>query len=164
MWQSWKHTWGCFSSIITSCLTRLPSGLHSIHCSGKMWNGHGGAAQQEALESKRLPQSTQVLIDYHLKKELILACNASLFRVGAWLLHWMADGLEKTSWICIAYPCPSRKGLFPARQGGAGCDVGGEEMSSLCIWSKIHHCYRSVSLMKPKPFLKWLPHECRDGL
>ena len=52
MWQSWKHTWGCFSSIITSCLTRLPSGLHSIHCSGMMWNGHGGQPSRKPLSLK----------------------------------------------------------------------------------------------------------------
>lgn len=57
-----------------------------------MW----GAKQQEAFEaSKKLLQSSDVLVHYDAAKELILSCDASPYGVGAVLSHRMPEGVEK---------------------------------------------------------------------
>ena len=52
--------------------------------------------QEEAfLTSKRLLTSSQVLIHFDPKPEIVLSCDASAYGIGAVLSHQLADGPEK---------------------------------------------------------------------
>ena len=56
------------------------------------WN----TEQQEAFErSKKLLTSSKLLVYFDLKLEVILACDASEYGIGAVLSHHMPDGSEK---------------------------------------------------------------------
>ena len=45
--------------------------------------------------SRKLLTSSQVLVDFDAKLELVLACDASAYGVGAVLSHKMNDGAKK---------------------------------------------------------------------
>ncbi|XP_061584204.1 LOW QUALITY PROTEIN: uncharacterized protein K02A2.6-like [Cololabis saira] len=75
-------------------LSSLLSPLHSLLRKDVRWSW--GPTQQEAFEmSKTLLQSSQVLVHYDTKKEVVLACDASPYGVGAVLSHRMPDGSER---------------------------------------------------------------------
>ena len=58
------------------------------------WRWH--KEEQEALEaSKKLLQSTNVLVHFNPDLELILSCDASSYGLGAVLSHQMPDGSER---------------------------------------------------------------------
>lgn len=46
-------------------------------------------------KSKELLTSSQVLVHFDPKLELVLACNASAYRIGAVLAHKMPDGSKR---------------------------------------------------------------------
>lgn len=75
-------------------LSSLLAPLHTLLRKGVVWRG--GADQQAAFDrSKLLLQSSQVLVHYDTRKDVILACDASPYGVGAVLSHRMPDGSER---------------------------------------------------------------------
>ena len=63
---------------------------------GKNCTWKWGRDQEEAFsESKKLLQSSTVLIHYDPKKELLLTCDASPYGIGAVLSHRLNDGSDK---------------------------------------------------------------------
>ena len=70
------------------------SPLYSLLQANQRW--FWGEKQQAAFEAaKDLLESSTLLVHYDPTKKLILACDASLYGVGAVLSHEMEDGSEK---------------------------------------------------------------------
>ena len=68
--------------------------LHELLRKGAHWKW--STKQQEAFErSKELLKSAELLIHYDSSKELLLACDASPYGVGAVLSHKLEDGSER---------------------------------------------------------------------
>ncbi|KAI4895675.1 hypothetical protein NFI96_020671 [Prochilodus magdalenae] len=75
-------------------LSTLLAPLHLLLRKENKWKW--GTEQQKAFDdSKVLMQSCSVLVHYDPNKDLILACDASPYGVGAVLSHRMRDGSEK---------------------------------------------------------------------
>lgn len=75
-------------------LSTLLAPLPKLLRKDELWSW--GPEQEIAFkQSKELLKSSSVLVHYDKKKELILSCDASPYRVGAVLAHHMADGEEK---------------------------------------------------------------------
>ena len=56
---------------------------------------HWNTEQQEAFDkSKKLLSSSQLLVHFNPEPEIILACDASDYGIGAVLSHCMPDGSE----------------------------------------------------------------------
>ncbi|KAL7834768.1 hypothetical protein SRHO_G00290150 [Serrasalmus rhombeus] len=68
--------------------------LHKLLRKETKWHWH--EEQERAFEkSKRLMQSSEVLVHYDSQKDLVLSCDASPYGVGAVLSHRMPDGQER---------------------------------------------------------------------
>ena len=75
-------------------LSTLLSPLHELLRKETKWRWE--TEQERAFEeSKRLMQSSEVLVHYDSQKDLILSCDASPYGVGAVLSHRMPDGQER---------------------------------------------------------------------
>ena len=78
-------------------LPHLPSvlaPLYELLRQNMSW--HWGPRQEDAFKkAKELLTSSQVLVHFDPKLNLILACDASSYGVGAVLAHRMSDGMEK---------------------------------------------------------------------
>ncbi|CAC5420629.1 unnamed protein product [Mytilus coruscus] len=75
-------------------LSHLLKLLHVLLQKDTKWSWE--KEQEKAfIESKQLLKSTSVLVHFDPKKKLILACDASLYGVGAVLSHKMDDGSDK---------------------------------------------------------------------
>ena len=88
--------YGKFLPNLSSTLAPLYSLLHA----STPWKWTN--TEKEAFKaSQQLLTSSRVLIHFDPTKELILACDASPYGVGAVLSHRFADGSEKTHWVCL---------------------------------------------------------------
>ena len=75
-------------------LATVLSPLYSLLCCHSVWKW--GSTQQEAFESaKDLLKSLRLLAHYDGSKELVLACDASPYGVGAVLSHHLDNGEEQ---------------------------------------------------------------------
>lgn len=75
-------------------LSTLLAPLHELLRKGTTWKWE--AEQENAFEeSKRLMQSSDVLVHYDSQKDLILSCDASPYGVGVVLSHRMPNGQER---------------------------------------------------------------------
>uniref|UniRef100_A0A3B1JAI7 Gypsy retrotransposon integrase-like protein 1 n=1 Tax=Astyanax mexicanus TaxID=7994 RepID=A0A3B1JAI7_ASTMX len=75
-------------------LSTLLAPLHQLLRKDTNW--HWGKEQEAAFEkSKKLMQSSDVLVHYDSQKDLILSCDASPYGVGAVLSHRMSNGEER---------------------------------------------------------------------
>ncbi|XP_062400896.1 uncharacterized protein K02A2.6-like [Sardina pilchardus] len=75
-------------------LSTLLSPLHELLRKETAWKWEAG--QERAFEeSKRLMQSSDVLVHYDSQKDLILSCDASPYGVGVVLSHRMPNGQER---------------------------------------------------------------------
>ncbi len=98
-------------------LATMLAPLHELLRKEVKW--YWGDAQESAFnESKQLLQSAEVLVHYTADRELVLACDASPYGVGAVLSHVMDDGSERP----IAF---ASRTLNTAEQGYAQVDKEG---------------------------------------
>jgi hypothetical protein len=105
--------YSCYLSNISTILAPL----HMLLRKDTPWNW--SKDQQSAFEkSKEMLQSSDLLVHYDPEKELILACDASPYGVGAVLSHIMEDGREKP----IAY---ASRTLAPAEKNYSQLDKEG---------------------------------------
>lgn len=75
-------------------LSTLLSPLHKLLRNETRWKWEAG--QERAFKkSKQLMQSSEVLVHYDSKKDLILSCDASACGVGVVLSHCTPDGQER---------------------------------------------------------------------
>lgn len=75
-------------------LSTLLAPLHKLLRKDIQWSWQ--EEQERAFEeSKRLMQSSEVLVHYDSHKDLILSCDASPYGLGAVLSHRMSDGQER---------------------------------------------------------------------
>ncbi|KAI4892783.1 hypothetical protein NFI96_006341, partial [Prochilodus magdalenae] len=74
-------------------LSTLLAPLHSLLKKDVQW-GWGKAQEKAFRESKQLLESATRLVHYSPSQDLILACDASAYGVGAVLSHRMPDGSE----------------------------------------------------------------------
>ena len=82
-----------YQKYLPNLATKL-SPLHELLKKGTHWRW--GTRQEEAFsESKKLLKSAELLVHYDSSKELLLACDASPYGVGAVLSHKLDDGTER---------------------------------------------------------------------
>jgi hypothetical protein len=104
--------------------------LHKLLCKEVKWKW--GQTQSEAfLESKKLLHSSRVLVHYDPGKELVLACDASPYGVGAVLSHRQKDGTDKP----ISY---ASRSLSPAEKNYSQLD---KEALAIIFGVKRYHQY-----------------------
>ena len=105
-----------YSKFLPNLSTQLAP-LYSLLQKNQTWNW--GKDQQQAFdEAKQLLTSSQVLAHYDSQKDLLLACDASPYGVGAVLSHRMDDGSERP----IAF---ASRSLSPAEKNYAQLDKEG---------------------------------------
>ena len=82
-----------YSKFLPNLSTTLAP-LYSLLRASIRW--HWTAKQEEAFKaSKRLLTSSQVLVHFDPKLDIVLSCDASAYGIGAVLSHRMPDGSEK---------------------------------------------------------------------
>lgn len=133
--------------------------LHNLLRKSIKW--HWGSGQRKAFEkSKQLIQSPEVLVHYDTQKDLILACDASPYGVGAVLSHRMVDGKERP----ISF---MSRTLTPSERNYSLLFLEISISTSICLiessqFAQItNRCYPFSA--KGKLFRKLFHHEFRGG-
>ena len=117
-----------YSKFLPNLSTQLAP-LYSLLQKKTIWSW--GKAQQQAFEkAKQQLVSAQVLAHYDSTKDLLLACDASPYGVGAVLSHRMEDGSERP----IAF---ASRSLSPAEKNYAQLDKEG--LAIVFGVKKFHH-------------------------
>ena len=117
-----------YSKFLPNLSTQLAP-LYSLLQKKTIWSW--GKAQQQAFEkAKQQLVSSQVLAHYDSTKDLLLACDASPYGVGAVLSHRMEDGSERP----IAF---ASRSLSPAEKNYAQLDKEG--LAIVFGVKKFHH-------------------------
>ena len=101
--------------------------------------------QKAFVNSKKLLFSYPVLVPFDPKCEVILACDASLYGIGAVLSH--AGWYRETSGVCILDSVSYRAEVLSDRERGAGMCVRSKKVSCLLIWETFHFGNRSQALV-----------------
>ena len=86
---------------------------------------HWKAKQQAAfLESKQLLTSSRLLIHFNPKFEIVLACDASSYGIGAVLAHRLPDGTEKPIAFASRSLSSAEKNYSQIEKEGLACVFG----------------------------------------
>ncbi len=141
-----------YTKFLPNLSTRLAP-LYELLQQKKTWVW--GAAQEKAFrETKTLLTSSSLLAHYDASKELILACDASPYGVGAVLSHTMDDGTEHP----VAF---ASRSLSPAERKYAQLD---KEALAIVFGVKRFHHYlfgRTFTILSDHQPLKHLLGENR---
>jgi len=97
--------------------------LYQVLCHDAPW--HWKAKQQAAfLESKQLLTSSRLLIHFNPKFEIVLACDASSYGIGAVLAHRLPDGTEKPIAFASCTLSSAEKNYSQIEKEGLACVFG----------------------------------------
>ena len=73
-----------------------------------------GTEEKKAFSaSKDLLLSSNLLVHFDPKKDVIVSCDASQYGIGAVLAHRMPDGLGKTNRFCVTHTGSCREEILP---------------------------------------------------
>ena len=97
--------------------------LYQLLKSATRWKWTG--REQEAFyKSKKLLSSSAVLVHFDPKKDLILACDASPYGLGAVLSHRMPDGTERLVGFASRTLNPAEQNYSQIEKEGLACVFG----------------------------------------
>ena len=82
------------------------------------------AEKSAFVASKEQLLSNQVLIHYDRKMELVVACDASAYGVGAVLSHRLPDGIERPIGFVSRTLSDAEKKYSQIEKEGLACDFG----------------------------------------
>ena len=88
-----------------------------------------------------------VLVDFDPNEAVIVACDASPYRLGAVLSHIMGDGSERPTAFVLRTLTPAGKKIFPNWQGDIGSGFWSEKTSPISIWKAVHIIYSHKPLL-----------------
>ena len=97
--------------------------------------------EQSAFEkSKALLSSKSVLVHFDPSREILLACDASSYGIGAVLSHKMPDGSERRRPIAFASRTLSKaeKNYSQIEKEGLACVFGVKRFHTLCTATSLH--------------------------
>ena len=147
-------------------LSTLLAPLHKLLKKEGPWSW--GPEQEEAFEqSKELLQSSSVLVHYDETKELVLACDASPYGVGAVLAHRMADGSEKPIGFVSRTLNPAEKNYSQLDKEGLAVIFGVKRFHKYIYGRKFQICtdhkplislfneMKAVPLMASPRIMRW---------
>ena len=128
----------------------------------RVWN----KTQRVAFQSvKKLLQSYNVLVHFDPEKQLILACDAFPYKLGALLSHCMEDGSDRP--IAFTSCTSGRKKILPAQQENLVHCVQGRDFISTCLADSLLFTlianHSKTLLMGPRPYVSWHWQGSNDG-
>ena len=85
------------------------------------WRNQENTAFQK---SKKLLSSAEILVHYDPTKEVILACDASPYGIGAVLSHKMSDGSDRPIGFSSCTLSSAEKGYSQIEKEGLSCVFG----------------------------------------
>lgn len=95
--------------------------------------------QTKVFESvKKLFTSVKVLVHYDPTKELVLACDASPYGVGAVLLHPDRDGKDRPIAYASRSLATAKRNYAQLEKEGLAIVFGVKRVPSILIWSTVH--------------------------
>ena len=116
-------------------LSAVLAPLYQLLSADVSW--HWGREQSQAFQkSKDLLLSSQVLVHFDPNLEIVLACDASDYGLGAVLSHCLPDGSEKPVAFVSRTLSDSERKYSQIEKEALACVVGVTRFRSL--WSQIH--------------------------
>ena len=98
--------------------------------------------RKDAFEaSKRLLTSTKVLTHFDPAEEIVLACDASSYGVGAVLSHKKQDGKERPIAFAFRTLNSAERNYWQNREGGTCVYIRSEEISPISLWAEVYIAY-----------------------
>ena len=111
-----------YSKFLPNLSTTLAP-LYSLLRASTRW--HWTAEQEEAFKaSKHLLTSSQVLVHFDPKLDIVLSCDASAYGIGAVLSHRMPDGSEKPVGFVSRTLSAAEKNYSQIEKEGLACVFG----------------------------------------
>ena len=123
-----------YGKFLPDLSTKLAS-LYQVLRKNAPW--HWREKQKEAFEASiELLTSSCLLAHINPQLKLVLACDASAYRVSAVLVYQMPDGSEQLiGYICISHLDEHWEKLLTAWKGGTTMHLLGETFPRLLVWT-----------------------------
>ena len=120
--------------------------LYSLLRSSSHW--HWGVRQAKAFKaSQQLLTSSEVLVHFDPRNEIVLSCDASPYGIGAVLSHRFQDGTERPVGFSSRTLSSAEKKYSQIEKEGLACVFGVKRFHSYLYW------YRFTLISDHKAFL-----------